>query len=364
MPAPEQSGLLAVALSGGVDSAMAAVYLSRRGWDMVGTSHYLYPESSCCTVETLERARGISGYLGIPYYQVDLEDLFTEAVIGDFVDTYLVGETPNPCLRCNERVRFTVYVDRLAELLRKEGRLAEDFPLYFSTGHYARVEDTSEGHFLRKGVDRSKDQSYMLYRIPRERLPYLRFPLGGLEKRSIKEEARSLGLPSGSVRESQDACFTGGDYGDFIRERTDLEAPFSEGDIVDTEGRPLGRHRGYIYYTPGQRKGLGLGSGPWYVVRIEAGTNRVVVGRADEGKSRTFRIRDCNWHLDPLPPTSDCTVKVRYNSVDRKCRVYPGDGNEGFIELAEPARVTPGQSAVFYSGEYLLGGGIIRGGAG
>ena len=354
------AGLLAVGLSGGVDSAMAAVYLYRDGWDLVGSSHYLYPESSCCTEETLRRARGIAEHLGIPYYQVDLEELFTEGVIGDFVGTYIGGETPNPCVRCNERVRFTVYVDRLTGILRSEGLLAEDSPLYFSTGHYVRLEHTCDGYLLRKAVDRTKDQSYMLYRIPRERLPYLRFPLGEYEKRDIQEEARNLGLPSGSVRESQDACFTGGDYGGFLRDRSDLEGPFEEGEIVDTSGRVLGKHRGYVYYTPGQRKGLGLGSGPWYVVRIEPGLKRVVVGRADEGKSRSFHIRDCNWFLDPLPPSADCTVQVRYNARDLECRVYPGDGRDGFVELAEEARVTPGQSAVFYSGEYLLGGGIIR----
>lgn len=361
MSESSKPGLLAVALSGGVDSAMAAVYLHRAGWDIVGSSHYLFPESTCCTRETLARARGVAEYLDIPYYQVDLKELFTEAVVGDFVDTYIEGETPNPCVRCNERVRFTVYVDRLAGILRSEGRLAAESPLYFSTGHYVRLELTEDGCFLRKAVDLSKDQSYMLYRIPRERLPYLRFPLGGYEKRHIRKEARALGLPSGSVRESQDACFAGGDYGEFLREYSGLESPFEEGEIVDTSGKVLGKHRGYVYYTPGQRKGLGLGNGPWYVVRIEPGHNRIVVGRADEGKSRTFHIRDCNWFIDPLPPSLDCAVQVRYNAGDRECRAYPGDGRAGFVELAEGARVTPGQSAVFYSGEYLLGGGIIRG---
>jgi tRNA-specific 2-thiouridylase len=339
---------------------MAAVYLHRAGWDLVGTSHYIYSGSSCCTEETLERARGICEFLDIPYYRIDLEDLFAEAVVGDFVDTYLDGETPNPCVRCNERVRFTVYVDRLSALLRTEGSLVGGDPLFFATGHYVRLEETSDGYLLRKGVDRTKDQSYMLYRIPRERLPLLRFPLGEHEKGDIQEEARALGLPSGSVRESQDACFTGGNYGEFLLEKSGGAAGFEEGDIVDTSGDLLGRHRGYVYYTPGQRKGLGLGNGPWYVVRIEPGENRVVVGRSDEGTSRTFPIRDCNWFLDPLPPSVDCTVQVRYNARDRECRVYPGDGREGFVELAEPFRITPGQSAVFYSGEYLLGGGIIR----
>ncbi len=374
----DKNKTLAVAMSGGVDSSVAAYLLAQEwvrpgnGGSMIGVSHFIWPESQSCNEETMGRAEAVCGKLGVPFRRIDMVDRFTSCVVDDFVETYLRGETPNPCVRCNERVRFGWFYRQL-EMELSAGGEENSGRLYFATGHYVRTVQRDGRRFLRRGVDADKDQSYMLYKIDSGLLPYLRFPLGEYRKSEVVAMARKAGLPSASVKESQNICFISGAYPDFIC-RYGLRAPsFLErtaaacgepGQIVDAQGNVLGRHRGYIRYTIGQRKGLGLSNGPWYVVRVDAGTNTVVVGRGDESAVRRFTAGETNWFIDPPKRPLHCTVKIRYNSPDLPCTVSaPGAMEKAAAEvvLDSPAAVTPGQSAVFYDGDIVLGGGIIRG---
>ncbi len=390
--------ILAVALSGGVDSSVAAFLLSKE-WDrpdrnkaMVGVSHIIWPDSKSCNEETLSRAEAVCKKVEIPFKRYDFVDSFTRCVVDDFVMTYLAGRTPNPCVRCNERIRFGLFYDRVREDVatagETKGSRETDNRFFFATGHYVRRMEDNDRWLLRRGVDQEKDQSYMLYKINPRLLPYLRFPLGVLTKTEVVDIARREGLPTASVKESQDICFISDDYPAFIcsydgkseAERDMISAACGKpGNIIDTSGRILGPHRGYIHYTIGQRRGLGLSDGPWYVVGIDAGNNIVVVGRREEGRTKRFHVSEVNWFVPvPKAPVS-CNVKIRYNSPDIPCRVVAADtpgrsspetvrngeaANRGLcaeVELEKAAAVTPGQSAVFYDGDLVIGGGIISG---
>jgi tRNA-specific 2-thiouridylase len=298
--------------------------------------------------------------LDIPYIRIDMMAEFESAVIEDFVKTYARGETPNPCIRCNQCVRFSSFYTALQQNLRERELLSNGGELYFATGHYVRIRETDGRYYLGKAVDESKDQSYMLYKIDPSMLPLLRFPLGEMYKRKVVEYAKKRGLPSASVRESQDVCFTSGSYFDFICTYSPDKVPDHPGEIVDTAGKLLGSHRGYIKYTVGQRKGLGLGNGPWYVVRLVPEMNQVVVGRAEELNTNRFYVDETNWFIPPPVKSFSCSVKLRYNSPEVGCRILPQDESKATVELLEPAAVTPGQSAVFYNEELVLGGGIIH----
>ncbi len=352
---------IAVGLSGGVDSSVAAFLLSGKTERLAGVSHYIYPNGDCCSPELLDRARLTADRLGIGYYQEDLVDDFARVVINDFVDTYLSGETPNPCVRCNQRMRFFLFYQRLVDVLREKEFLAPGESLRMATGHYARIAETDEGRFLMKGRDSKKDQSYMLYQIRKEMLPNLVFPLGALEKTEVVKIAVENNLPSASARESQDACFIPGKYTDFIASFTNSPRGNEMGDIVDTAGTVLGSHSGYIGYTVGQRQGLGLGNGPWFVIRTEADSNRVIVGRKEELGDTRFRLRECNWFFRDLPKQIEGEVKIRYNSKPVECRIIPEADGTASVELIRPEAVTPGQSAVVYRDDMVLGGGIIKG---
>ena len=350
--------VLAVGLSGGVDSSVAALLLKERWPRLVGVTHLIWPDSRCCSVEVLSRARSICLRLGIPYVQVDLHDRFRETVVDDFVRSYLEGRTPNPCVNCNAFVRFDVFYDRLRERLPREGLLEEGEELFLSTGHYARITRRGEEVCLEKGLDPLKDQSYMLYRVRREMLPRMVLPLGEYHKAEVVEIAEANGLQYRAVKESQDACFVEGSYAEFIRRYTGREELLEPGEIVDPEGKVLGTHPGTIHYTVGQRRGLGLGSGPWYVARIDKDSNRVVVARREEAEARQFRIDRTNWLVEPPADALACTVKIRYQIDEIPCRVEPNGGGCRVL-LERPEIVTPGQSAVFYDGSRVLGGGVI-----
>ena len=350
---------VAVGLSGGVDSTVAAFLLHKRTSRLVGVSHYIYPDGDCCSVELLARARMIADRLGIEYIQEDLVEDFARTVIDDFVETYIAGETPNPCVRCNQRMRFSLFYGRLNDVLLEKGFLRQDETLRMATGHYVRIGETDEGLFLMKGRDDRKDQSYMLYQIRKEMLPRLIFPLGELEKPEVYQIARENDLPSASARESQDACFIPGRYTDFIAEYTGSAKGNEPGEIVDTTGKVIGSHRGYMHYTVGQRQGLGLGNGPWYVIRTDSAANRVVVGRDNELGNSHFSIRECNWFFNEIPESFEGEVKIRYNSTAVPCRVVPGRDGSAAVELSRPEAVTPGQSAVVYRDDLVLGGGIV-----
>ena len=351
----------AIALSGGVDSSVAALLLHERRQRnesfLVGGSHFIWPESRCCSIAAFKRARAICTRLNIPYFVIDLHREFEQHVVADFVDTYLRGKTPNPCVRCNQLIRFDRFYEGLQAQLKEKGLLARGGRLILATGHYVRVRETEQGLFFQKARDRLKDQSYMLYRIKKGLLSSLIFPLGDLLKPEVNELARARGLGFARIKESQDACFIEGDYAEFIAHHT--EKPFQEGEIVDLEGRVLGSHRGTIHYTVGQRRGLGLGDGPWYVSGLEPGSNRVVVARRKDAGKQRFLVEDLNWFIEkPIHPFA-AWVKVRYQSDEISCRVKPtGQGLEVVLEKEEI--VSPGQSAVFYRDDLVLGGGRIR----
>ena len=340
-------------------SGVAALELNALGGPLVGASHFIWPDSRCCSVEVFERARRLSHRLEIPYFRVDLAARFREEVVGDFIATYLAGKTPNPCIVCNRVIRFDLFYHGLRELLAAEGLLEEGGELRFCTGHYARIQHMPGGIFLKKARDHAKDQTYMLYGIAREMLGCFQFPLGELLKREVMDTAAAAGLDYTVIKESQDACFVTADYVDFIIEQTGRKDLIRRGEIVDSAGNVLGHHRGSIHYTVGQRRGLGLGNGPWYVVRLEAEANRVVVARHGEAGKKDLEVSGLNWFIDTPQSRFDCRVKIRYQSRETACRVLPLDAGRVRVELEKPEIVSPGQSAVFYGDDLVLGGGII-----
>jgi tRNA-uridine 2-sulfurtransferase len=353
-----------VAMSGGVDSAAAAAVLVASGHDVTGATLKLWcyggaeaSPRSCCSLRDIDDARDAAATLGIPHYVLDEESQFEREVVAPFVASYLNGETPNPCVRCNTHLKF-------GSLRKRARRLGFDA---VATGHYARRMDTPSGPVLLRAVDRAKDQSYVLWGISREDLASSLFPLGELTKAEARETARKAGLRLAEKIESQDICFVqGGAYGDFVAARAP-GAPVSQpGDLVDTEGRVVGRHRGAMHYTVGQRRGLGVALGqPAYVLQVDAKRNRVVVGREEDLLEAHSTVRDVNWvSCEPPQGPEPVAVKIRYRSRPAPAWVSPLEGSRARIDFEEPVRaVSPGQSAVFYRGDILLGGGIIEPGS-
>lgn len=353
--------VVAVALSGGVDSTVALHLLCRQRSEatvLVGAMHLNGDSCRCCDSESRRRAEEICSRSGIRFFAVDLVSSFRDTVERNFVETYLSGRTPNPCVICNERIRFDLFYDRLRTCLERGGVLDPDDALRLATGHYARIMERDGRWRLEKGIDDAKDQSYMLYRLKRQCLKNVILPLGGYRKEMVRGIAEKAGLFDVRTGESQDACFVDGNYVEYLRRHLggDVDRP---GDIVSTEGSVMGRHRGYLHYTVGQRKALGLGTGPWYVVAVDAPRNRIVVGRRDDLRRRIFEVEDVNWLADPPAAAVDCRVKVRYRSVDEPCRLTPRLDGGITVEWEGETGVTPGQSAVFYDGDRVLGGGII-----
>jgi tRNA-uridine 2-sulfurtransferase len=349
-----------IGLSGGVDSSVAAWLLAEEGCRVFGATHYTQDSSPCCNNETIARARVICRDLGIPYRLLDLRGSFQKLVVDQFVATYLDARTPNPCITCNEQLRFDVFYRDARTLLIEEGQLRERDPLYIATGHYARLEKADGRTFIKKGADPGKDQSYMLYRIPRDVLPFVRFPLGDYLKSEVVAIAGRENLPTKSIKESQDICFADGNYIGFLRRCLGEEKVDRPGKITDASGRQIGIHRGYLHYTIGQRQGLGLADGPWYVASINAEKNLVVVARKEHLGDSSFTVSNILWDIPEDPPLQ-CNVKIRYNSREVPCRVS-GKPTSGqlHVELEEKAGVTPGQSAVFYRDDLVIGGGIIE----
>jgi tRNA-specific 2-thiouridylase len=352
--------IIALALSGGVDSSAAALLLREKYGLVIGASHYIWPESRCCSLDAFNRARYICNLLNMPYYIIDLADEFKRLVVDDFVTAYCNGLTPNPCVLCNGAVRFTLFYERLKKKCAAEGLLPAGEQLRFATGHYVQLEETALGLFLRKALDPAKDQSYMLYRLPRELLPFFEFPLGAYLKSEVVALARTHGLRAGMVAESQDACFVDTTYVDFIKEQGAAPARSPSGEIRDTQGNVLGNHSGYLSYTVGQRRGLGLGNGPWYVTDIDPEKNLVTVGRREQSGRRDFLVQNLNWFIPVPEKPMECSVKIRYRSQDVPCVLEAESAQKVWVCLEQPELVTPGQSAVFYQDDLVLGGGIIQ----
>jgi len=349
---------IVAAMSGGVDSSVTAALLKRAGYDVVGVTLQLYSaaapkrKGACCAGQDIQDAKRVAEALAIPHYVLDYEERFRTRVMEDFAQSYARGETPIPCVRCNERVKFADLMDTA------RGLGAEAL----ATGHYVRRVDGPDGAELHRAVDASRDQSYFLFATTQQQLSYLRFPLGDMDKREVRALAAELGLGVASKPDSQDICFVpDGRYSNIVeRLKPDAAKP---GEIVDHEGRVLGTHPGVIHFTVGQRKGLGLaGNGePLFVLELDAGRARVVVGPREMLSTRTIHLREVNW-LGGAETALDCAVKVRSMRPPVPARIVRGPGRTALVELLAPEEaVAPGQACVFYErdGTRVLGGGWI-----
>lgn len=347
-------------MSGGVDSSVAAALLVEQGYDVIGMMMRLWSETSrgalspanrCCTPDQMADARRVADHLGIPFYVIDVRQHFRQAIVQFFLDEHEAGRTPNPCVECNRQIRFTYLLERA---------LALDAD-YLATGHYARIEHTTDGYLLRQGIDTHKDQSYVLHTLRPDQLARVLFPIGEFTKDQVRELARDRGLLVASKQESQDLCFLNdGDYRRFLRDYS----PDSHhaGPILDQNGRELGRHDGLSFYTIGQRKGLGIASSePLFVVRKDPVHNALIVGPREALGVSKLAAGGVNWISGTTPTTAvRALVKIRYKATPIAATVISAEGQNVEVIFDEPAiGVTPGQAAVFYAGDVCLGGGLI-----
>jgi tRNA-specific 2-thiouridylase len=338
-------GKVAVALSGGVDSSVAALLLKEAAYEVLGIHMRLW-ESPRLDYQA-HRAENICRILGIPYHQADLQKEFESHVVDYFCQEYQQGRTPNPCVACNHYVKFGLLLDKALSL-------GAD---YLATGHYAKVEHSHDGHRLFKAADTRRDQSYFLYTLTQEKLGRVLFPLGEHSRDEVKQMAKQAGLPT-ATKSSQDICFISQkNYGAFLSQRF-ATVP---GDIVDNQGKKLGQHQGIAFYTIGQRHGLGLASGqPLYVIRLEPESNRIVLGHEKELYSQKLTAQKLNWISGKMPQELiTAQAKIRYKSKEAEAILFPR-GNSMDVHFTQPQKaVTPGQAIVFYNLDEVLGGGII-----
>ncbi len=348
------------AMSGGVDSSLAAALLVEHGYEVIGATiktfcYGAFPGSAktCCGLEGIADARSVAQRLGIPHYVFDLEEEFTRDVVDDFVTEYARGRTPNPCVRCNSHTKFR-------DLLRRAQMLGCD---RIATGHYARCERTNGTTRLMRAADRSKDQTYFLWGMDREVLDRLELPLGSLTKPEVRQRARELELETADKPESFDICFVpDGDYAGFLATRLAADhASFQAGPVVTVDGNYVGVHDGYARFTIGQRKGLPGGfSQPMYVVEIETETRTVVIGPSEALKANRLTIAELNWLNDPPNAGDDVSIQVRHRGREVPGQIEAIAEDLASVRLLEDHRaVTPGQSAAVYAGERVLGGGRI-----
>ena len=358
----EKKTRVIVGMSGGVDSSAAAALLLEQGYDVVGITLKLWPqdcvsraEDKCCGPQAVTDARAVCHRLGIPYYLVDEADAFQKTVIEYFADEYRAGRTPNPCVMCNQHLKF-------GTLIRRARQLGGE---YIATGHYARLHRRDDGRvLLKRGRDARKDQSYFLFSLRQDQLARSLFPLGELTKTDTREAARDARLKTADKEESMEICFVpDNDYGGFLQKANLVQR--HQGEIVDLRGRVLGRHEGIEFYTIGQRKGLGLTSPkPLYVLELDAISNRVVVGDESGLLRDEFVVERCNWIPFDTPVGSlEVTARIRYNHPGALATVTPLADGSARVKLHAPQRaVTPGQACVFYEDDLVVGGGWIRAG--
>jgi tRNA-specific 2-thiouridylase len=366
---PEE--LVAVAMSGGVDSSVVAGMLRRDGFEIVGLTMQLWnqrrlPElqtgeatGRCCSLDDVYDARAVAQHVGIPYYVVNFEQRFEQEVVKPFIDEYLAGRTPIPCTLCNNFVKFDQFLEMAAGIGARR----------IATGHYARVDinERSGRYELRRGVDHTKDQTYFLFGLTQAQLERTWFPLGGYTKSEVRELARELRIPVAEKNDSQEICFVpNGDYAQFIRayfSEQGIDAAVTAGSIVDRDGRVLGEHSGVHHFTVGQRKGLGISSrDPLYVIATEPASQTVIVGSNEELFRGSLTARDVNWvSIAVLTEPRRARVKIRNKHLPAAATLTPlSDPRHVAVRFDEPQRaITPGQAAVFYDGDLVLGGGWI-----
>ncbi|MGI8826692.1 MAG: tRNA 2-thiouridine(34) synthase MnmA [Chloroflexota bacterium] len=355
-------GTVLVGMSGGVDSSVTAALLKRQGYDVIGMTMQIWHRSSafedagamqgCCTIDAVDDARRVAARLDIPYYVPNFREEFSATVIDDFAREYQEGRTPNPCVRCNQWVRFDGLIQRADEL-------GVD---YVATGHYARVEhDETRGEFvLRKAADPTKDQSYVLHTLRQHHLRRVLLPLGGMSKSHTRQLARDFDLPVADKPDSQEICFVAGkNYQEFLRRYVgDIDRP---GDIVDDRGEAIGRHQGVHNYTVGQRRGLGIASArPKYVVELRPHDNQVVIGERDDAAGIGLVCSRLSFTGAPPADSFNAGVKIRYRTPERPATVHVGPDDTARIDFDRPVwGIAPGQLAVMYDGDRVVGGGTI-----
>ncbi|HPU41968.1 MAG TPA: tRNA 2-thiouridine(34) synthase MnmA [Acetivibrio clariflavus] len=352
-----------IGMSGGVDSSVAAALLLEKGYDVIGVTMQIWPDMSeetklkeggCCSLSAVDDARLVANTLGIPYYVLNFKDVFEKKVINYFVDEYLKGRTPNPCIACNRYVKFEA-------LLNKAVSMGID---YVATGHYAIIEydENRKRYLLKKSVTDAKDQTYALYNLTQEQLARVLMPIGEYSKDIVRKKAAELGLYVASKPDSQEICFVDdNDYGKFIEENTDKK--IVPGYFVDTKGNILGEHKGIIHYTVGQRKGLGITLGkPMYVVGLDAENNTVILGEDTEVYGNELIAYDLNFiSIDTLEEPMRVKAKIRYSAKAADALIIPIEDGKVKVVFDTPQRaITPGQSVVFYDGDIVVGGGIIQ----
>ena len=347
-----------VAMSGGVDSSVAAGILKNKGFEVIGITMCFNiadrraRKPSCCGMQGIEDARRVCHKLGIKHYVLNFSRLLQDKVIDDFCSEYLSGRTPNPCVRCNQHIKFTALLEKALALGAQ----------YLATGHYARI--TAGKHLLlKKGRDRLKDQSYFLYRLNQKQLKHILFPLGNYTKEQVRVLARKMDLPVAEKPGSQEICFLPqDDYRLFLKQRLGgNEKCLLPGPVVDKNGKVLGQHKGAAFYTIGQREGLGIALGvPAYIIDINARDNRITVGSKNEAFSRSFLVEQPHFAINRPKIKFAAEVKIRYNSKEEKAKLEPFKGKFK-VEFRKPQfAITPGQSAVFYRKGAILGGGVIK----
>jgi len=360
---PGDTVKVVVAMSGGVDSSVAAALLKEEGYQVIGVTMQIWPSEKqaygdrfggCCGLEAVEDAKKVAYKLGIPHYVMNFRDIFAQKVIADFCQEYSLGRTPNPCIRCNQYIKFDALLERAKGLGAG----------FVTTGHYARIEkDEARGiYLLKKGVDQGKDQSYVLYPVTQEQLRHTLLPIGNLTKEKVREIAGELELPVAAKPESQEICFIpDDDYPNFLKDYIPQAA--KPGPILDEQGSILGSHRGILFYTTGQRKRLGISAKePLYVIAIEPERNAIIVGTKEKALRNELIACRLNWiSIANLTQPITAKAKIRYRHQEVEATIIPLDEDRIYVKFKEPQMApTPGQAIVFYDNDIVIGGGTIE----